>query len=112
MVALATTAALIIAPLVVILTHGPAAHAAAASMAAEAAAAIAAHGHTHGEAGDDHQGGSLAGHSPADHDHPLNALVCQATGAPKPLPDKAQCVFRDALRSLTPDGPRHPPRTV
>ena len=118
MIALATVFALIVAPLVVILTHGPAAHAVAASMAAEMAEEIAAHGHAHehghahDEAGHDHPGGSLGGHNPADHDHQLHALVCQATGAAKPFTDKAQCAFGDVFRHLTPDGPRRPPRPV
>ncbi len=114
MIVLATVFAFIVAPLVVILTHGPAAHAAAASMAAEMAAEmageIAAHGHAHDEAGHDHPGGSLGGHNPADHDHQLHALLCQATGAAKPFPDKAPCAFGDVFRHLTPDGPRRPPR--
>ena len=114
MIVLATVVALIVAPLVVILTHGPAAHAAAASMAGEIAAHGHAHerGHAHDEAGHDHPGGSFGGHNPADHDHQLNALICQAASAPQPFPDRTPCAFSEAFQHLTPDGPRRPPRPV
>ena len=128
MIVLTTVFALVVAPLVVILTHGPAAHQFAASMAAEIAEEIAeeiaAHGHAHGhdhsyahdhahdEDGDDRPGGSPGGHNPADHDHQLHALVCQAARALKPFPDEAQCAFNEVFRHLTPEGPRRPPRPV
>ena len=112
MIVLTTVLALIIAPLVVILTHGPAAHAAAASMAVDMAEEVAAHGHAHEEAGHDRPGGLFGGHNPADHDHQLQALICQAANAPKPLADKTQCAFRDVFRHLTLEGPRRPPRPV
>ena len=117
MIALTTAFALIVAPLIVILTHGPAAQAtAAASITAE----IAAHGHDHGhghththdDAGRDGHGGPFGGHDPADHDHPLHALICQPTNAPKPLPDKSQCVSSDVFGNLTLEGPMRPPRSV
>ena len=118
MIVLTTVFALVVAPLVVILTHGPAAHQFAASMAAEIAEGIAAHGHAHDhghghdEDGDDRPGGSPGGHNPADHDHQLHALVCQAARALKPFPAEAHCAFSEVFRHLTPEGPRRPPRPV
>ena len=111
-IVLATVFALVVAPLVVILTHGPAAHAVAASTAVDMVEEIAAQGHVHDKAGHEHQGGPLDGHNPADHDHQLHALLCQAGNAPKPRPDKAQCASGEALRNLTLKGPRRPPRAV
>ena len=110
MIALATVLALVIAPLVVILTHGPAAHYVVTSMSAEMAEDIDAHGHAHGDTGHDHEGGSFGGHNPADHDHQLHALACHAASASSPRPDKAHCTLRDVFRHLTPEGPRRPPR--
>ena len=108
LIVLMTVLALVVAPIVVILTHGPAAHAVAASMAED----IAAHGHAHDEAGHDSPDGSFEGHNPADHDHQLHALVCQTAGALKPRPDKAQCASSDVFRHLTLEEPRRPPRLV
>ena len=114
LIALTIAFALIVAPLVVILTHGPAAQASAASITAEIAAHNHDHnhGHTHDDAQRDRQDGPFGGHDPADHDHPLHALICQPTHAAKPLPDKNQCLFSDVFRHLTPDGPMRPPRFV
>lgn len=115
MIALTIAFALIVAPFVVILTHGPAAHANVASVTVEIAEKITAHrhshdeGHSHDEAGHD---GSFAGHNPADHDHQLQALVCKAANAPIPMPDKNQCVLNDVFRHLTLEGPMRPPRSV
>ena len=117
MIVLTTVFALIVAPLVVILTHGPAAYAVAASMAADIAEAdmaeeVAAQGHAHEDAGHDRPGGSFGGHNPADHDHQLQALICQTANAPKPLADKTHWAFSDVFRHLTVEGPRRPPRPV
>ena len=118
MIVLATALALIVAPLVVIATHGPAAHADAASMTAQVADDIAAHGHSHDhghrhdEAGYGQKGGSFAGHNPADHDHQLQALVCRTAHTTAPMHDKAQCSASDVLRNLAPEGPMRPPRFV
>ena len=114
MIALTTAFALIVAPLIVILTHGPAAQATAASITAEITAHDRdhGHGHTHDDAGHDGHGGPFGGHNPADHDHPLHALICQPTNAPKPLPDKSQCVSSDVFGNLTLEGPMRPPRSV
>ena len=114
MIALTAAFALIVAPLIVILTHGPAAHAAAASIPAEITAHghDHGHGHTHDDAGRDGHGGPFGGHNPADHDHPLHALICQPTNAPKPLPDKSQCMSSDVFGNLTLEGPMRPPRSV
>ena len=115
MIALAAALALVLAPLIVIVTHSPAAYVAAASMTADLAAdvaeEVAAHGHTHDHAGHDHDG-SFGAHNPADHDHQLYALIDPATSAPKPLPDKKQCAPGNVFRHLTPEEPRHPPRLV
>ena len=114
LIALTTAFALIVAPLIVILTHGPAAHAFALSITTE----VAAHGHdhSHGHTHDDPERGvhgePFGGHNPADHDHPLLALICQPPSAPTPLPDKSRCAFSDALRNLMPEGLMRPPRSV
>lgn len=113
-IALLTAIALNIAPLVVILTHGPAAEAIAASMAAEITAP--GHDHDHGPGHDDarhdHRGGPPGGHNPTDHDHQLHALICQATNAAIPLPDKKRCALSDVFRQLALEGPMRPPRSV
>ena len=106
-VVLMTVFALIIAPLVVILTHGPAAHE-VVGMAGE----IAAHGHAHSEPGHDSPSGPLGGHNAADHDHQLQALICQSASAQHPFPDKVHGELAEAFRHLTPDGPERPPRSV
>ena len=112
MIVLATVFALVGAPFLVILTHGPAAHAMAAEMAENIADEIAAHGHAHDEAGQDHQAGVFGGHNPADHDHQLHAVVCNAAGVANPLPHTAPCAVSDIFRTLTPEGPRRPPRSI
>ena len=116
MIALTTAFALIVAPLLLILTHGPAAQAAAASAPVEVAAHghdhDQGHGHTHDDAERGGHGGSFGGHDPADHDHPLHALICQPTNTPQPLPDRSRCGLSDILRNLTLEGPRRPPRSV
>ena len=114
LIALTTAFALIVAPLIVILTHGPAAHAAALSITTE----VAAHGHDHrhGHTHDDTERGvhgePFGGHNPADHDHSLLALICQPSSTSAPLPDKSRCAFNDVLRNLMPDGLMRPPRSV
>ena len=109
LIALTTAFALMVAPLVVILTHGPAAQAtAAASITAE----IAAHGHTHDDAGRDSHDGPFGGHNPADHDHQLQALICPPANTLAPLPDKSKCALSDVLRNIMPQGPLRPPRFI
>ena len=111
MIALTIAFALIVAPLVVILTHGPAAHASVLPITAE----ISAHGHdhshdhTHDHAGQD---GPIGGHNPADHDHQLQALICPPATTPAPLPDKSQWASSNVFRHLALEGPTHPPRSV
>ena len=115
LIALMTVFALMVAPLVVILTHGPAAQAAAAaSMTAEIAAHghDHSHGHTYDDAGRDGHGDPLGGHNPADHDHQLQALICPPVNTFAPLPDKSKCVLSDVLRNIKPEGPLRPPRFV
>ena len=114
-VALTSAFALILAPLVVILTHGPAAYAAAASIETPIAAHHHSHGHDHGhvheETKHDHHGGLFAGHNPTDHDHQLHALICQPVTTAKPYPDKACGGFSNVFRQLTPEGLIPPPRS-
>ena len=114
LIALTTALALIVAPLVVILTHGPAAQATAAPITAEITAHghDHDHGHTHDDPERDGQGGLFGGHSPADHDHQLTALICQPTNAHSPPPDKDHCALSDVFRHLTLEGPIRPPRSV
>ena len=115
LIALTTAFALMVAPLVIILTHGPAAQAtAAASTTAEIAAHghDHSHGHTHDDAGRDGHDGPFGGHNPADHDHQLQALICPPANTLAPLPDKSKCVLSDVLRNLMPEGPLRPPRFV
>ena len=114
LIALTTAFALIVAPLIVILTHGPGTHVSSLSIATE----IAAHGHdhSHGHTHDDTERGfhgePFGGHNPADHDHPLHALICQPVSTPTPLPDKSKCAFSDVLRNFMSEGPLRPPRSV
>ena len=118
MLALTTILALLIAPIVVILTHGPTAHAVAAEMTTGAAA----HGHDHGhgelvgelkgERGGTLAAGLFSGHDATDHEHPLQALVCQPVGTQPVLASKAPREIAAPFRGRTLDGPRRPPRTV
>ena len=114
LIALTTAFALIVAPLIVILTHGPAAHAAALSITTEVAAHAHdhSHGHTHDDTERDVHGEPFGGHNPADHDHSLLALICQPSSTSAPLPDKSRCAFNDVLRNLMPEGLIRPPRSV
>ena len=116
LVALTVALALLVAPLVVILTHGPVAQAAVALLTVELADEGAGHhhdhGHTHGDREHDRPGGPVGGHNTADHDHPLQALICQPTTAPAPRADKGPGAFGDIFRHLTFKGPMRPPRSV
>ena len=112
MIALTIAFALIVAPLVVSLTHSPTAYATVASITAEIAAHGHGHTHTHDDVEHDGHGGSFGGQTPADHDHPLHAVIYHPASASKPLPGIAHCILSDAFRQLTPDGPRRPPRAV
>ena len=95
--------ALIIAPLIVTLTHGPGAHPNTTAMTATHDLS-----HDHGPA----ESGSFGGHNPTDHDHQLQALICQPASALRPQPDKAHGILNDVLRDLRPEGPKRPPRLV
>ena len=108
MVALTTVVALFIAPIVVILTHGPAAHAAAAGMAAE----LATHGHAHGDREDDIEGDPFAGHDATDHEHQLQALAVQSVETVRPTANGAQQGAVTSFQGLPRDGPKRPPRSV
>ena len=112
MIALAAVVALFTAPVIVILSHGPAAHAAAAGMVAE----IAAHGHAHsksgGDADSDLTGGPLGGHDATDHEHQLQSLADQPGQAERPAASGAPRPAITAFQGLARDGPKRPPRTV
>ncbi|MCG8558419.1 MAG: hypothetical protein MI824_01355 [Hyphomicrobiales bacterium] len=104
MVALAVTVALLIAPIVVILTHGPAAHA----FGADTASQIATHGHAHGDVGD----GPFGGHDATDHEHHLQALLVQPGEAWRPMASGARHGAIASFRGLPRDRPKRPPRPV
>ncbi|WP_422367497.1 hypothetical protein [Pelagibius sp.] len=112
LIVLTTTFALIVAPLIVILAHGPGAHAAAAAISME----IAKHGHDHGHTDEDTErdvhDDPFDGHNPADHDHPLHALVYQPENPSKPPPEKSEYALSDVFRHLTLEGLMRPPRFV
>lgn len=114
LIALTTAFALIVAPLIVILTHGPAAHSTAATITTEIATHghDHSHGHTHEDTERGVQGEPFGGHNPADHDHSLLALICKPASTSAPLPDKSRCAFSDVLRNLMPEGLMRPPRFV
>ena len=103
--------ALIVAPLIVTLTHGPGAHANMTAMTAKHDLSHD-HGPADSETGHTHKSGSFGGHNPTDHDHQLQALICQPASALRPLPDKAHGILSDVLRDLRPEGPKRPPRLV
>ena len=113
-VALATVIALMIAPFIVILTHGPAAHARAASIAADSAAHehMHDHGHVHADSTHGVRDGLFDGHNPSDHDHQLHAVICRLPQISLPLPQKTRCVLSEVFRHLTLEGPTRPPRFV
>lgn len=104
--ALATVFALIMAPIIVILTHGPAAHATAVDGTDEGAAH--GHGHDHGDTG----AGPLNGHDASDHEHQLHALVGKPLGFLQPMADAKRCAASLPVRGLTRDGPERPPRFI
>lgn len=114
MIALTAFVALLVAPLVIILTHGPTTPATAALMTTEIADKVAAHDHAHihDDTGHSHQGGLFGNHNPADHDHQFHALICQTASRHERFPDKDHYALSDAFRHLTLDGPMRPPRSV
>lgn len=111
-VALATVVALLVAPIVVILTHGPAVQAVAADLAAE----VATHGHAHGGPGSapgSGPGGKFgSGHDATDHEHQLQAVVVQPGEAWRPMASGARHAAIASFRGLPRDGPKRPPRAV
>ena len=92
--------ALFLAPVIINLTHSP-----AAAMAADMEVW---HGHSHGDTADD----SFAGHSTTDHEHQVTGLLTN--------PDSPQISVDDALEVsavAVPSGnirdrPRRPPRLI
>ena len=108
MIALTTVVALFIAPIVVILTHGPAAHAAAAAMDTE----VATHGHAHGDREGGIGGDPFAGHDATDHEHQLQALAVQPGESVCPTANGARHGAVTSFQGLPRDGPKRPPRSV
>ena len=109
---LATVFALVAAPRVVIATHGPGAHEMAAAMGVDTTGDISVPGHAHDHTGHGHADGASVGHNPADHDHPLQALLHPAAAPVKLRPGAAPSAFAAVFRHMSPDGPRRPPRIV
>ena len=113
MVALATAVALVIAPIVVILTHGPSNHDRGAhAAAAESAAEVAAHGHLHSKVDGEFGGGAIAGHDATDHEHQLQSLPFQSGETDYPAAGGTQHETVASFRGLPRDGPKRPPRPV
>ena len=131
MIALTAVFVLLIAPIVVILTHGPAAHISSAEMTADCA--THSHGHSHGHShdhghghghghghddldgdiwGGSFAGGLFAGHDATDHDHQLQALTCSSMGTWDIIAHAAPSESAAAFRGRTQDEPRRPPRPV
>ncbi len=111
-VVLANVIALLLAPLVVSLTHGPVVGKAATVAGLDMPDEIAAHGHAHGEAPCDSISFPIGGHDATDHEHQLQALLSQTASAQQLFSESGQGVRVDTLRQLNPDGPKRPPRTV
>ncbi len=95
-----TILALLLAPVIVNLTHLP--------VAITTADDLAAHGHSHGDADE----GLVASHDATDHEHQLQGLIHRAgdnaafretAGSPSKVPMRS-----GAIR----EGPRRPPRLV
>ena len=112
MVVLANVIALLLAPLVVSLTHSPVIGEAAGIAAVDTADEIAAHGHAHDETSGDSKNAPIGGHDATDHEHQLQALVSQSASAQQLFSKGKQGVLVDTLRQLNPDGPKRPPRTI
>lgn len=92
-----TVLALMLAPTIILATHGPA--------GVVAVQEIAAHGHSHGD-----EGGLFQGHDATDHDHQNAALLAAGSAS--------QDVHKHQTRDWTPSAgtgraaklPRRPPR--
>ncbi|MDQ1902756.1 hypothetical protein RAH32_20245 [Paracoccus sp. WLY502] len=89
--------ALVLAPVIIITTHGPAAIAAAEE--------IAAHGHSH-----DDDGGVLRGHDATDHEHQNIAVLVGKNESEIVFGDGARMLVTVTAEGWPPDLPRRPPR--
>ncbi|MGR3570541.1 hypothetical protein [Brevirhabdus sp.] len=92
--------ALVLAPMIVHLTHGP-----SAAMVAEVSTW---HGHVHG----DISGGLFVDHDPADHEHVVTGLVAQPGAASRVRLVTQPPVRTRAQAGIIRDGPRRPPRVI
>ncbi|MCZ0964141.1 hypothetical protein [Paracoccus benzoatiresistens] len=90
--------ALVLAPVIIVATHGPAAIAAAEE--------IAAHGHSHGD-----EGGLFQGHDATDHDHQSLAVLAGRHDGGDAHRDRTQMLITIDADGWPQDLPRRPPRT-
>lgn len=89
--------ALVLAPVIIVTTHGP--------VAIAAAEEIAAHGHSH-----DDDGGGLRGHDATDHEHQNIAVLVGKNEGNIAFGDGARVLVTVAAEGWPPDLPRRPPR--
>lgn len=92
--------ALVVAPIIVQLTHGP-----ATAMAVEE---TVWHGHSHPELDD----GGTGAHDAADHEHHVTWLLDETGSLAMVDGVKRRPVGADALLGVIREGPRRPPRLV
>mgnify|MGYP005752742051 CR=1 FL=1 len=98
--ALFAVLALFLAPIIVSLTHSP-----AAAMAAEVESR---HGHPHGGADD----GLSAGHDATDHEHQVTALLPNTGDIRVFVDDDRDPALAQLASGAIREGPRRPPRHV
>ena len=89
--------ALVLAPVIIVTTHGPAAMAAAEE--------LAAHGHSH-----DDDGGLLRGHDATNHEHQNIAVLVGKDEGDTAFGDRTRVLVTVAADGWPPDLPRRPPR--
>ena len=89
--------ALVLAPAIIVATHGPAAMAAAEE--------IAAHGHSHGDEGEVFQG-----HDATDHDHQSVAILTGKQDSDDAYRGQTRVLITVAADGRAEDLPRRPPR--
>jgi hypothetical protein len=89
--------ALVLAPVIIVTTHGP--------VAIAAAEEISAHGHSH-----DDDGGGLRGHDATDHDHQSIAVLAGKRDTDPIYRDRMRVLVSVAADGWPPDLPRRPPR--
>lgn len=97
---LVALAALVLSPLVIAMTHGPA-------KVAEMSETLA-HGHSHAEPGP----GMFDGHDAADHEHQFQGLFPDWEHGVASLSETRGKLDDFDLNGLTRDGPRRPPRLL